>query len=426
MRFADIRHQERALSILRRSLASGRGHHAYLFDGPDGVGKELAGRALAAKLLCENVPGQAGFQGGLGLGGGAADDDFEPCGDCRSCRLLATGNHPDFHVIERALHKLHSIPTIRKSKGLFLVVDVIREFLIERASAAPALGKRRVFLIREAERMNDQAQNALLKTLEEPPGEAALILITASSSRLLPTIRSRCQRIPFGALPSAFVLERLVAAGVQRDAARTLTGLSQGQLGPALEWNRLNLAEIVDRVAALLVGTPANEPEAFSKALVEIAAEVVQRRKAEEKKAAKTAAGAPDGDQPEDETDDDVDAEDTDEEKTSVKNIATDELRGALKLCFAIVSAILRDALVSQSLRGCGAGTGDEAGLRLLSPKIAAVDRLAGTADDGQLSGRIRGVSHAEYMLDRNVAPALVCDRLALSLGDVHALDGIA
>ncbi len=423
MRFADIKHQERALSILRRSLASGRAHHAYLFDGPEGVGKEMAGRTLAAKLLCENVPGRAGFQAGLGLAGDEADEDFEPCGACRSCRLMSTGNHPDFHVIERSLHKLHSESTVRRGKGLFLVVDVIREFLIDRSSAAPALGRRRVFLVREAERMNDQAQNALLKTLEEPPGGAVLILITSSASRLLATIRSRCQRIPFGALPSSFVFEKLSLAGLPRENARTLAGLAQGQLGPALDWNRLNLPETVDRIADLLDGTPAREPEAFSKALVEIAGAFVQRRKAESKKNALASDRPPDGEEMQDQSEDGDEDED---EKESAKTVATDELRDALKTCFAIVAALLRDALVSRSLRGCGTLPQSKAELRLLSTKIAAIDRLAESADDEQLSGRIRGVSQAESMLDRNVSPALVCERLALALGDVEAAESIA
>lgn len=135
MFFRDVRHQDRALSILRRTLANGRTHHAYLFDGPDGVGKEMTARAVAAKLLCENVPGDAGFQAGLGLGGDADDADFEPCGDCRSCRLFAAGTHPDFHLVTRSLNKLHPEPQVRKTKGLYLVVAIIRHFLIERASA---------------------------------------------------------------------------------------------------------------------------------------------------------------------------------------------------------------------------------------------------------------------------------------------------
>lgn len=426
MRFAEIQHQERALSILRRSLASGRAHHAYLFDGPEGVGKEMAGRTLAAKLLCENDPGRAGFQAGLGLANDGADEGFEPCGDCQSCRLMSTGNHPDFHVIERSLHKLSSDPAVRRSKGLFLVVDVIREFLIERSSAAPALGRRRVFLVREAERMNDQAQNALLKTLEEPPGGAVLILITASASRLLPTIRSRCQRIPFGALPGSFVFEKLSLAGLPRENARTLAGLAQGQLGPALDWNRLKLVETVDRIAELLAGSPAQEPEVFAKGLVEIAGDFVQRRKAEEKKSAPPANRTSDGEGVQDQSDDADDDDDAVGEKESGKNIATDELRDAIKLCFAIVSALLRDALVSRSLRGCGVAPRDESELRLLSAKLATVDRLAESADDEQLAGRIRGVVQAEFMLDRNVSPALACERLALALGDVEAAESIA
>ena len=101
MRFSDVQHQDRALSIVRRALASGRMHHAYLFDGPEGVGKELAARALAARLLCE-APDLA--------------ENADACGECRACRLFAAGNHPDYHLIHRGLHKRHPDRTIRTTR----------------------------------------------------------------------------------------------------------------------------------------------------------------------------------------------------------------------------------------------------------------------------------------------------------------------
>ena len=430
MFFRDVRHQDRALSILRRTLASGRTPHALLFDGPDGVGKEMAARALAAKLLCENVPGQAGFQAGLGFAAESADADFEPCGDCRSCRLFAADTHPDFHLIDRSLHKLHDDPQVRRSKGLFLVIDVIRDFLIAHSSSAPSLGRRRVFIVRDAERMNENAQNALLKTLEEPPGNACLILVSSAAGRLLPTIRSRTQRIPFDLLPQAFVLEKL-AAGVDPTAARTLAGLSQGRLGPALLWNRIGLPELVDRAAALLAEDPSREPERFARALVEIGTEIAERtvdlEKADAEAAARAAMPAAEpaarskrsAAQPPavaDEDDDETDEEDSASE-AAAKGPGTDALRDGLKLSFAILSAVLRDALVHRSLSACGAAPARSQEMRLLSPKLGVVQKLA-EADEDRLAGRIQALSSAEWMLDRNVAPPLTCERLAIALGD--------
>jgi len=224
--FRDVQHQDRALSILRRALVSGRTHHAYLFDGPEGVGKELAARALAARLMCRSA---ADAVGGL-FGAGAPP--FEPCGECASCRAFAGGSHPDFHLIHRGLHELHPDRTVRRGSGLYLPIDVIRDFLIEPAALRPALGARRLFLVRDAERMQDPAQNALLKTLEEPPGQAALILVTPSAERLLATIRSRCQRIPFAPLPAEFVAARLAAlTGCDAATARALARGAGGRAG---------------------------------------------------------------------------------------------------------------------------------------------------------------------------------------------------
>ena len=203
------------ISILRRALGSGRTHHAYLFDGPAGVGKELTARALV-RGCCVRMT--------------AAPADADACGQCWPCRLLTTENHPDFHLIHRGLHKLHPDRAVRQRKGLFLGVDLIRHFLIEPAAMKPAQGRRRVFLIRDAERMNEEAQNALLKTLEEPPGTACLILVTASALRLLPTIRSRCQVVPFALLPTDFVSGELAARlGLSSADARALAALAGGR-----------------------------------------------------------------------------------------------------------------------------------------------------------------------------------------------------
>ncbi len=371
MRFSDIRHQERALSIVRRALCSGRMPHAYLFEGPEGVGKELAARALAARLLCEDD---------------SLAPDADACGQCLACRLMAAGNHPDFHLIHRGLHKVHPDRAIRQSKGLFLAVDLIRHFLIEPATMRPAQGRRRVFLIRDAERMNEEAQNALLKTLEEPPGAACLILVTSSATRLLPTIQSRCQRVPFGLLPADFVGQELVGRlGIPAADGRVLAALSDGRLGVAIRWQQVGLLAALDAAGACVAHVPEGDPESFSKSLIELATELAMR------------ARQPTDNEAEPETDED----DDDGTPRPAGKVPTDELREAFKLVLLLIGAHYRDALVAQ------------AGLGVLHPPVPSV---AAEATPERLEQSLRALREAEYMLDRNVAPQLVGERLGVAL----------
>ncbi|MFO0837054.1 MAG: DNA polymerase III subunit delta' [Phycisphaerae bacterium] len=413
MRLADVLHQERAISILRRALRNGRAHHAYLFDGPEGVGKERTAIALAARLLCETPD---------------LPPDADACGACRSCALLAGDNHPDFHLIHRGLHKLHPDRNVRATKGLFLTVDVIRHFLIAPASASPAMGRRRVFVIRDAERMNEEAQNALLKTLEEPPGAACLMLLSSSASRLLATIRSRCQRIPFGLLPVEFVSQRLVAqARIDAPAAQTLARLSDGRLGAALRWQRASLLDALSAIAERVVADPADDPEAFGKSLLAIAGELGTRL-AEIGERADDAArgesgrrrGEPDpgraGAAPSVPDEDDGGAPESAEREAGdrdARDVPTDQLRDGLRLVFAAVAALLRDALLAQ--------------IRVAAPRglpafSASADTLARAYDAERLEAAIESVVGAERMIDRNVAAQLACEQIALGLAGVEAI----
>lgn len=390
MRLSEIQHQERALALLRRGFDSGRIHHAYLFEGPDGVGKQTAAAALAARLLCHqsDTPGQAG------LFGGEVADTLDPCGTCESCRLLEGGNHPDYQLIQRSLNKLHPDRTIRNSKGLFIVVELIRHFLIEPSTLKPALGHRRVYVIAEAERMNEAAQNALLKTLEEPPGETVLILVTSSADRLLPTIRSRCQRVPFDLLPEAFVSERLQAlAGLDPPAAQTLARLSGGRLGEALRWHRLELLALLPRLAALLVERRREDPETFGSGLVELATELGGRMQALPGDLALA--------------EDEEDGGST--SRSAGKSVPTDILRDAMKLTLMLAAACYRDALLVQH--------DAHAALAHVSPVASQVRALAGRQDSEACLQAVTAVSEAEHMLDRNVAVQLAAERLGVALG---------
>lgn len=423
MFFRDIHHQDRALSILRRALGSGRTHHAYLFDGPDGVGKERTARALSARLLCR---GDEAAEGAALPGLPTPEGGMDACGACASCRLFASGNHPDLHVIERSLHRAHPDARIRAQRGIEIGIDLVRHFLIDHAAASPTLGRRRVFVIREAERMNVEAQNALLKTLEEPPGRSCMVLVTSSAGRLLPTIRSRCQLVPFGLLPPTFVREQLRHAARIDDAAATaLAGLAQGRLGAALHWHRIGLLTTLRDCSQSLAEGLFASPETFGKRLVALAGDLVDRTIAagraefapetngegadaaenEDAGAAAGSSGAADGDdEPE------VAATGSGDKPASGK-AAGDDLRDALKLVLMTVAMACREALVLREAA--------EARVAALVPSdlapIAAIGRRLSAAS---LIAGIDGAAEAERLIDRNVAPQLACERLAIVLSD--------
>lgn len=378
MHWDEIQHQPRAVSILGRALAAQRVHHAYLFAGPEGVGKETTARVLAARLLCQEVgsdPNQSD------LFGDAPPDERNACGACDSCRLFAGGNHPDYAIIDRTLHRQHPDPTIRRSKGLFLGVEVIRHFLIEPSALKPTVSRRRVFVIRDAERMNEAAQNALLKTLEEPPGQTVLILVTASAGRLLPTIRSRCQQIPFVPLPQSFVAQQLQSlADVPAERAAALAALSDGRLGVALSWHRVDLLGVLPELSQLLQTHHPHDPEPFGQRLAELTETVGQQLASLEA------------------------AEESDEETTSrgSKTLSTDTQRAAFKLLLMLIAAHYRDALVA------GETTGHSSTL-LSELTTAPVDFEAS-------SMAITAVVQAEHAVDRNVALQLAAEQLAVAL----------
>jgi DNA polymerase-3 subunit delta' len=151
---------------------------------------------------------------------------------------VQAGTHPDLSIIYRQLNREHPDSTIRKQKALNISVDVIRQFVIERVNRRPMRGRAKVFIVREAERLTDAAQNSLLKTLEEPPPDTFIMLITSALDRMLPTTKSRCQPVVFQPLPADFVSEQLrsmrpeTAAEELEFAARH----SAGSLGAALRF----------------------------------------------------------------------------------------------------------------------------------------------------------------------------------------------
>ena len=245
----DVQHQDRAGGLVQRALLADRLPHAYIFHGPDGVGKETFARALAAVLLCHQAQRLESADG---------QPQLRPCGKCHDCVTAAAGTHPDLHLIYRGLIKYHDDPTVRKRKGRDLGVDVIRQFVIDKIGAKPAGGQSKVFIVREADRITPQAQNALLKTLEEPPLTTFLILLVSILDRMLPTIRSRCCLVPFGPLPDEFIVGKLVELrpDVSPERAELYARAAQGSLGLAMQHADDRLDEHNDRLIEVLLELP--------------------------------------------------------------------------------------------------------------------------------------------------------------------------
>ncbi len=219
MPFSDIKGQAAPVSLLRRSLDSGKIAHAYIFEGIEGCGKKKTALALVKAIFCREVEG---------------------CGRCPACRKVDALQHPDLHVIE--------------PDGAFIKIDQIRDLQRE-LSYRPFEATKKACVMEAAERLNPAAANAFLKTLEEPPGNALLILLTTNASAVLPTILSRCQRLSFSPLPSELIEQYLGETGVPAQAAKVAASLAGGSMKKALEISGEDTlrrrGDILERIASL-------------------------------------------------------------------------------------------------------------------------------------------------------------------------------
>ncbi len=230
MSLRDVFCQDRAIGILQRGLAVERPAHAYIFAGPEGVGKYKTAHEWAKLLLCQKPHTKKDKSGAFA----------DSCGSCESCTLLEAGSHPDYaHVYKELLEYT------REGKGkktpVELPIDVIREFLIEPVAIRPALSQRKVFVVSEAEKLNANSQNALLKVLEEPPSYCTIILLCTRLEQLLPTTKSRCQTVRFGPVDEDRIISHLREMGLGAKEAAFFARLAQGSLGLAGQWARLEL-----------------------------------------------------------------------------------------------------------------------------------------------------------------------------------------
>jgi len=229
MSFAKLVGNRRNKEILQRLLKNGRVNSTLIFAGPDGVGKRQFALAFAKAANCQRAPA-----------GAYASDG---CDECSVCRRIDAGGYGDVTVV--------------RPDGQFIKIAQTRE-MAEEVYSRPREGRQRFFIIDEADRLREEAANSLLKTLEEPPSTSTIILLTARPNALLPTIRSRAQRLNFAAL-SVAEMEKYLAENYPRPAADTslLARVTEGRIGQATAFDlsvyrqeRRTLIELLELLAS--------------------------------------------------------------------------------------------------------------------------------------------------------------------------------
>src|SRR5689334_3682599 len=256
MRFSEIIGQERAVRTLRETLRSGRIPNAYLFEGPWGVGKTKTALALAAALVCRTGSDEA-------------------CGVCEACVRVARFQHPDVRFIFPVQAEADDPESIGETlaavaddphhvfgyeKAASIRIGITREILREMAFR-PYEGRRRVVVLRDADRMREDQYSAMLKSLEEPGASTLWVLTTARAHRLPPTIRSRCLKLRFRALSENEITSYLVErVGLGASSVRLLAALSSGSLARALTLRGEDVSSLRDEALRALGAANSGDP----------------------------------------------------------------------------------------------------------------------------------------------------------------------
>ena len=336
MPFRDVIGHRRLVSLLSRAVARGTVPPSLLLAGPAGVGKRRVAIALAQTFNCPSHVSAPGIE-------------LDACGECATCRRIARGTHPDVILVEPGDMGSIKIESVR---------DVI-----DRAQYRPFEGRRRAVIIDDAEALVPAAQNALLKTLEEPPSASVFVLVSSMPDALLPTVRSRCPRLRFGPLAPGEI-----ASALQRDHdyaeadARAVAADADGSLGRALQAESADLAEARANARHLLERTArVNDP--------------VKR----------------------------IDAV-----KDLVGKGSSASERDQLAVCLRALSSLLRDLGILST----------RADARLLANADLEADlsRLTSAFDGGRSMRAFTAVDQALAALERNASPKLVADWLVLQL----------
>ncbi|MFN3966874.1 MAG: DNA polymerase III subunit delta' [Endomicrobiia bacterium] len=214
MSFNDIIGQEKQISLLKKQILSGRIPHSYLFIGSSGVGKKMTAIEIAKFLNCK-------------------DSKDDSCGECPSCIKIEKGIHPDVHIIDFEWQALFLEESIEKQTQI--KIDSIRELQRE-ISLRPSEGRWKIFIIDNAEKLSREASNCLLKTLEEPPENSILILLTTIKDVLPQTVISRCQCVQFSKIKDEDISIYLKSKfSISEDDIKKIVKFADGSIGKAIE-----------------------------------------------------------------------------------------------------------------------------------------------------------------------------------------------
>jgi DNA polymerase III subunit delta' len=333
MPLRDVTGHRSLLTLLSRAIERSSLPQSLIFSGPEGVGKRLAAIGLAQTINCLNR---------------ASDDEFpvDACGVCAACRRIMQGNHPDVIVTEIGAN-----------------LDDFRG-LIESAGYRPFEGKHRVFILDDADRLSNQIQNALLKTLEEPPSASMFVLVSSIPDALLPTVRSRCSRLRFASLSTSEVTEVLRRDHEYSEQdARAVAVEAEGSVGRALQVESADLVEAREGAQRLLDYTVrAGDPSRRLDAARDV---------------------------------------------TAKKSTSVGE-RDQLAACLRALGSLLRDV----SILSAG-GDRNLIGNSDLEPQLTS---LAKSFDGKRSASAYAAVDEALAALERNASPKIVADWLVLQL----------
>lgn len=374
MRLDELIGQSRAVAVLRNAIRRDRIAHAYLFFGPDGVGKSAAALAFAQALNCEDE---------------SRADAQDACGSCRSCQLIARGNHPDVRVVSLARDRSGKLRTE-------ISIGQIRQDprepyttprpLIQDAYLKPAIARHKVYVIDPADRLSGEAANALLHVLEEPPPHVVSVLVSTHRSRLLPTVVSRCQQVAFELVGTQLIENHLLGLGIDPGLAASLARVSGGRVAWAVRATRRpEVLAARDALLELCADLP-RRPVAASLRVAEQIRQQAQRL-------AESRAG-------EDEDEEADSTEAGDDPRPSLERA----LREELPWCLDVIASWYRDVLA--------AGHG---GTVLNADREAAVASTSG-ADRAGAEGAVEAVLAARRHIERNANIDLTLESLAIRL----------